>query len=299
MGKRIKELLGNKWTYFTLVMLILVVFGLGRLYYKLTDNFTINNITSDFAYRENIHIAPPTPSELEKVNEILAQPFTYLGKGAQAYAFLSADGQYVLKIVKQKHYKFSTIESWILSIPFFDQIRERKLEKRKRKMTNFLASCVLCYEELREETALLYIHLTRTDRLHPSVRIYDKIGLPHTLDPDQIEFIIQRKAELLTSKITDFMEKQDILDAEKSLGEVEHLFISCWKKGIVDRDTNFINNVGFVGDKAIFIDVGEFYRDDHYKDPVFYKKNMAKSLSQLTEWIYNTYPQLVLPEVEE
>src|SRR3989304_3794415 len=53
----------------------------------------------------------PAPSEEERIElkKTLSQPFTFLSKGNECYAFVSEDGQYVLKFFKHQifsHYVF-------------------------------------------------------------------------------------------------------------------------------------------------------------------------------------------------
>src|SRR5258705_119780 len=49
---------------------------------------------------------PPLPSSsplLPLINTALSQPYTFLSFGGQCYAFLSQDGQYVIKFFKMHH----------------------------------------------------------------------------------------------------------------------------------------------------------------------------------------------------
>lgn len=86
--------------FLVISLLVFVIYSSGRLYYAITAGFTISNITSDFAYNEKWDMLSLSNLEKERVNQILAQKFSYLGKGCQSYVFLSEDGEYVLKFVK-------------------------------------------------------------------------------------------------------------------------------------------------------------------------------------------------------
>ena len=81
------------------------LYGLGRLYYAVTDGFTIENITSSLPFDESLETRPLNEEEKTLVDLILDQKFTYLGKGCQSYVFLSEDQQYVLKFFKYQRYK--------------------------------------------------------------------------------------------------------------------------------------------------------------------------------------------------
>jgi len=276
-----------------LIILSLSSFGMSRLYTWLADGFSRYNISSEFAYRDHLQIQSPSTSELASINAILKQEYHYWARGAQSYAFLSEDGKYVLKLVKQQHYKFSPIENMLLKIPFLLDVRQKKLKTKKRKIENFLQSCLIASHELDKETALLYLHLTPTHRLHPHVRVSDRLGWIYEIGLDQTEFLLQEKAELVTSRIDFFMKNNEIEQAQNALQQIVNLLIQCSRKGISDRDTKLIHNVGFIGQKAIYIDVGEFYKDDRLKDPEYCLEHIILQTFPLKKWLLENHPVLL------
>lgn len=273
---------------------ILTIYATTRLYFWLTDDFTIKNITSDFSYSEKIHFPSPDPSQLEYINKILHQNYSYLGKGAQVYAFLSEDNNYILKFVKQKHYVFTTFERILFRLPFFDKKRQERVVKKQKKRDQFFASCLLCYRELPQETALIYIHLAPTTRLHNTITITDKLGLSHDIDLDYTEFIIQKRAQPFIARISTLMGKQDITAAQHAIDNILALFKRCCERGYTDRDAKMIDNIGFVGDQAIFIDIGEMYYDERLKNPDYAHQYLIKHLKPIHEWLQDRYPELSL-----
>src|SRR5205085_10468413 len=91
----------KKWIY--ALFAILIIFGLSRLYYRLTDDFRIANITYDLPFTPPWKVPHLTLDEYKNLEKILSQTFSYIGKGAQCYAFKSEDGKFVLKFFKFKH----------------------------------------------------------------------------------------------------------------------------------------------------------------------------------------------------
>ena len=88
----------KRWISF--ILLALVIFAGFRLYYRLTDDFRLSNMTYQLPFEAPWKVPALTAEEHQQLGRILDQKFTYIGKGAQCYAFASADQQYVLKFFK-------------------------------------------------------------------------------------------------------------------------------------------------------------------------------------------------------
>jgi len=271
-------------------LIILLCLASGRFYDWVTDGFTINNITSEFAYREAF--SPIVRSEIP-IDEILNQKFTFLAKGGQSYAFLSADGNHVLKLIKQKHLKPSRLEKFIFRLPFFEGIKQKKEERLKKRIVSLLGSILISHELLGDQTGLEYLHLSPTWQLHGTAQIVDKIGISHLIDLDRMEFIVQKKGDLLSTKINQLQEKKDFTGIQKVLKQTEDLLILCIDRGIDDIDIhNFFNNVGFINEDAFIIDVGPFFKNEKLKDPSFYHQAKELRIQMLHDWFRASYPEV-------
>lgn len=115
--------------------------------------------------------------------EVFAQPYDFLGKGAQFYAFSSRDGLYVLKLFKTHHGFFAGQKS--------------KEERRAR----LFRSAGLAQDKLAKQTGLLQLHLHRTNGICPEVLIYDKLHIAHRLYLDEVAFVLQKKGETAESRL--------------------------------------------------------------------------------------------------
>src|SRR5271156_5010255 len=88
-----------------LTLFVLSLYGLGRLYFRLTGGFTIANISSDFSFQPQWEVRPLLEGEQAEFDKATSQPFYYLGKGCQSYVFASQDGKYVIKFFKYQRYR--------------------------------------------------------------------------------------------------------------------------------------------------------------------------------------------------
>lgn len=274
--------------------ILALLFSVGRIHTHLTEGFSIANITTDFPYREEWEEPPLPPREQwDSIRQILKQRYVYLGKGAQTYAFLSEDGQYVMKFVKQKHLKIPRWQDIFLQIPFLEEYRQEKLRHRKEKVELFINSSRLSYEELADETAVLYVHLKRTENLG-QITIINKMGIPYTISLDDQEFVLQKKAIMLESYLVGFIEKGDFDGARNALQQVIDLLVRLSKKEIVDKDWRVFENIGFVDNQAIYIDIGQFVKDPAISQQQAYKREIVERTEILMDWLKEKYPDLAL-----
>ncbi len=187
-----------------LILLLLAVFalyGVGRFYYLVTGGFMVSNISSDF---------PHQPLALA-----MDQPYYYLGKGCQSYVFASADDQYVIKFFKYQRYRLQPWLTYFPPLPAIVAYRQEKIEKKWNKLDGFVQSWKIAFENLKDETALIFVHLNKTDHLKKTMTLYDKIGQKHLIALDEMEFCIQRRARMLCDILLEYKEKENLTDAKQ------------------------------------------------------------------------------------
>jgi len=246
------------------IFIVAVALGLSHFAQKQTDRFTLSKIATVFLDGQS-----PTLD-----HSLLAEPFTYLGKGGQSYVFVSQDGQYVLKCFRSSRLQVLQFLSHLF--PHF----EKKKIKLENQLKETLASYLLAFEKLPEETGLVAIHLDGKTPISSSLKIIDKLGICHTMDPNLIPFVIQKRAILVKEKITSDPN-------QKHLAGLFSLLKSRIEKGIEDADPNFAKNFGFVGDHAIQIDGGRFFLSDTLS-----QKPIAQSKEDFQHWINANFPEL-------
>jgi hypothetical protein len=264
-----------------------------------TDGFSVARIHSALPYRSEWESPPKSDAWQEELKTACLQKFHYLGCGGQCFAFGSDDGKYVLKFFKHRiRTPYSFLFNTALPGPL-NQIRLRKLDKALSKLNRDFSSYKIAYEELREETGLIYIHLNKGTALNQSVKIVDKLHIEHQIALDEVEFILQQKADLVHDHLRNLMQRGDEQKARKALHDILQVIVSRSQKGIYDEDAKIHRNFGFVGDKPIFIDVGRFTHDPSRKNPDVYKRDLATITRRLRSWLEENQPDLVTPLDEE
>ncbi len=270
---------------------IAVIFGMFRVYVKLTDDFRVANITYEIPFNPDWEIPHPDPKDQVLIQEILNQEFTFLGKGAQTYAFSSADNKWVIKFFKFKHHK-PNWRIWIIpTFPPFDKIRERKIAKHKRKLDAAFIGYKLAYDENRKDSGILTMHLNRTDHLKKQILVRDKMGFKREIDLDNVVYVIQEKATPTQKIITDLLNEGKISLAKQRIDQLFDLYFQEYDKGIYDRDRCIFKNSGFIGNRPIHFDVGKLSKDEALKDPDTKKEDLKKITQKMKVWLNKHQPK--------
>lgn len=282
---------GWKKNFVIVLVAALAIFALARLYYRVTDDVRLANMRHEMPYHKEWEIPPLSPMDRERINTILDQPFHYIGKGAQSYAFASADDQYVLKFFKFKHLKPSWFVSMLPDIGPLKEFKKDQSSRKQKKLTSVFDGYRLAYEVHKDPSGILFIHLNPTDDLHKQVILKDKIGLSHTVDLDKYVFILQEKAVTTRAVFKTLLNQNDIAGAKEKLDQIFALYASEYKKGIYDRDHGVMHNTGFIGNKPIHLDVGKLSDEPAMKQPDYSNPDIQKIAFKFHTWIHHNYPQ--------
>ncbi len=235
-----------KWVA-KLLLFCLAFYGAKQFCEKETDGFTLTQLARPLP---ELSVLPGAP------RDVLNQTFYYLGRGGQAFAFVSEDGCHVIKFFKH----------------------QRKSAKRERDFTSYR----IAGEELKEESGLEYVHCYRTVDLKKQLTIVDKLGIAHAIDLDNQAFVLQKKADLFYPYLEQLLNTGQWEAAKEALLSVVALIGARCEKGIFDEDAKLHRNVGFVENRAVFIDVGRFR-----KSTVDKKQEVMKVVEPLQAWLKN------------
>lgn len=227
------------------------------------------------------------------VNVITQQPFFWLSKGFQAYAFVSEDNEYVIKFFQQQRLR----ERPFLEHPFayiFHKSFRDKCAYIKHHREEIFSSSKLVFEEIPEETGILFVHLNKTVDLLRGIRLRDSAGQSFKIKPDRVSFIIQRKAQYVLPTLTQCMKEGKVDMAKARLDQIFDLLLTLAKKGIVDSDYALIrnNNIGFTKDRAIYIDTGHITKNVNLDAKKQMEYEFRKRLRPLYDWLTIKYPEL-------
>jgi len=273
-----------RWIFF-----IILFVCVGHFCRKQTDDFTLLAIRSHRPYDSSWETAPPS----SEVRAALNQPYTYYGKGGQSFIFFSQDGKFVLKFFKQKVFTYPAYLEYF-PIPFvIDKYKAKKRWKRQDKLLRDFSSYKASFEELQEETGVLFAHLNKTSYFQQSLTIVDKLGIAHSLSLDEVDFVLQKRAVLVYDKIQQLMESGKEEEAKQAISSVFSLIHKRCQKGFHDRDPNIRTNCGFLEDKAIKIDVGRFVKSPSMQSREVYSRELIRITAPFKEWISETHPSLL------
>lgn len=269
----------------------IAIFALARVYYRTTDDIRLSNMMYEMPYHKEWDIQPLSSIEQERVDKILDQPFSYIGKGAQAYAFGSEDGLYVLKFFKFKHLKPSLFLQALPPIGPIKTYKETQIARKQKKLEGVFEGYRLAYEVHRKPSGILFIHLNPSENLHKTVILKDKIGFHHAVDLDKFVFILQERGVTTREVLRKLLNQGDIEGAKKKIDSIIDLYVLEYSKGIYDRDHGVMHNTGFVGERPIHLDVGKLSEEPAMKNPKVSNPDLEKIAHKLHSWVHENYPQ--------
>lgn len=261
--------------------------------------FSPDKVTSHLAYKETWVTESMTEKQRELlVQTVFPQTYYYLAAGNQCYAFISEDGQYVIKFFKMQHL---FPKGWLHKFPF-SLLQHLGFEEDANNPVfseRIFSSYKDAYETLREETGLVYIHLNKTREFTSDISLIDKEGRKYTIDLDAVEFIVQKKA----TRIYEHLDKLRIANQKEELKEAIRSFlqliaIRC-EKGFVDQDLSIRNNFGYIGNTAIQFDCATLTRDSSMKFPSNFRQAVLEAAERLDDWARVKFPEGILLIQEE
>jgi hypothetical protein len=273
-----------------IVIVLGALFTLAFCFWEKNDRFLTIEIQSNHPHEPAFETRPLAQLELDEVDQALSQKYTYFSSGGQAFVFFSQDGRYALKFFKQRHFREPTYLNYI---PFIGPYRNLKFAGQKKHILQEYGSYKLGFEELPQETALVYLHLNQTQHFKRSVTLIDKLRFEHSVDLDTTDFILQRRAQLVSDTISTQMQANNIEGAQKTISSIVELILNRCKLGYGDKDASIQKNCGILQGRAIKIDVGRLYQDERMKNPLFYKPALLHLTRPFREWLIENHPQLV------
>jgi hypothetical protein len=270
-----------------------VAWGVRSAYFALTDGFSIANISSDHPDNPHFELPPLTADEKIAIDGILSQEFTYLGKGHHSYVFESQDKQYVIKFLKFRKYRHHPIYSWLPLPSSLHVLLNTKTDHKQAKRDLLLQSWKIAFTKLQTETQLLWIHLNRAKPLGRSLKVYNKCGIPYSINLDQHVFMIQKKVEVFGPYIKRAMSSGNIAQAKNLLEELIAMYQAEFQCGLLEDDRYIMRNMGFVDGKPIHLDVDKFREDlEIQMHPHLQHAHLLWKTTLLLEWLERRYPEL-------
>ena len=290
----------SRWTKWVILacLAITLVYGAGRLYFSVTGGFCLSNIKSNFTYDSRWTTRALSEAEQKDVNRILSQEFRYLGKGCQSYVFISEDGEYVVKFFKYQRFRPQFWLRYLTFIPPVSNYYDKKIGQKKEKLEALFTSWKIAYEELQPETGLVYVHLNHTDSLPGRFCFYDKIGMKHVVNMNEMQFLIQKRADMLCPTIEKWMAEGKEEETKLLLSSLIAMINSEYHRNLADNDHALMQNTGVYCSLPVHVDVGQFVRNEEISNPAFYHQELFNKAYKFRIWLQQRYPQL-LQHVDE
>lgn len=262
--------------FLILILFVSTVIWLPRIAKIMTQGFRVSKLHIDLPFQPEWEV-PIDPAMIE----ILNQPFHYLGQGAQSFVFESEDGKYVVKFFRFDKRLFKKLSS----------VCSGKKEKQRtptltKAFTVFNASKI-AYDCLKEETGLVYLHLNATSLGLPILRCQNPIGRTFLLPLDSCRFAVQKKAILFSDALSKALQNPE--EMKKRIDQLIDLLRSRTAKGVFNTDPTLVRNFGFLEDRAVEIDFGN-YRSAAVHDQIVEVKRYTDKLRvwlelEAPEWV--------------
>lgn len=280
-----------KWLNMKFVLIVcglsLLMWGANEIYQKKTRFGLLAKFSSPtFMPSEDWELPPLLKTEQDEVNRILSQKFIYLARGSQAFAFISEDKKYILKLFKQHKWHPKNLLGYIpLSFnPYYQDYLHRQ-----KKQHGVLTSCKTALLHVKEDTGVLFAHLNPTPLSIPAMTLIDKRGKPWMLDLSKSCFLLQKKADLFYPHIQKLMEQGDIEGAKYAITSTFKLLDRFIDMGVFENNAILRKNFGFIDGEAMQFDIGKFKFDAERR---LDKREIRIITERFYCWIEKNYPQL-------
>lgn len=259
-----------------------------------TAGFRWHKIDGELAYDTRWELQLSEEEE-GKIIELLKQPFSYLGKGSQCYAFASADGNYVIKFPRLHRMRSPLWMRLGARIPGFTAMQRLDRDyskKREAELERNFLSYMIAYQQLKEATALVYLHLNRTPEWKFTTTFYDKIDCAHQLDLGKSYFLLQRRASWLVPELERMMKEGDEKRAKQLVDGLLARLLERAKLGLFDKDPHITNNFGLIDGEVVQIDIGRYQDDPERARPKVYCEDIRHVLRKFLPWLSKRFPTL-------
>jgi hypothetical protein len=265
--------------------------GAARFCHHQTKGFRITKIQNNLIDAPRVQLRA---DEIALLRSLFAYPFRYFGRGHQSFAFLSDDDTHVIKIFNNGPRHKIAFFNALSHLPLLGQWAAQQAGIFEDKWKKTFASYAIAYDEMRDKTGLLFLHLNATDNRLPPLTIVDALNIRHRLNPNELGFLIQKKAKLAYPALQELIEAQDIEGAKDALCKLLELFIWKCQRGIHDNDPLIRTNFGFLEQEAVQIDVGPLSKDPAVQDPARMRQEIIRITTSLKHWLEEKCPELTV-----
>ncbi len=271
-----------------LVVFALCCIGVARFCHHATKGFRLSKIQGNLF--PGAPLSESSPEDKVLLSGLAEQKFHYLCRGLQSFVFLSEDGTTVLKLLSNHYQHNIALFSLLSHLPLVGEWASGKKQYSQTKLDRTFCSYRIAFDEMKDKTGLLYIHLNPTIDLPPQVTIVDPLGICHPVDLNQTGFLLQKKADLVYPALQSLIAAHKIEEAKEALTSLVSLFFWKWRHALADNDPLIRTNYGYIDGKAVQIDVGPLSRDGA---PTDQKREIERITASLKFWLTQNAPDLI------
>ncbi|KPK32559.1 MAG: hypothetical protein AMS24_03880 [Chlamydiae bacterium SM23_39] len=262
---------------FIICITIFFVFFVAKGWHILTGGFRTNKILPP---KDCECFKKETPESLKKdFFKIFNQNYHFLDKGCQVYVFESEDKKYVIKFLRYHKYQ---PPFWINFLDFFKRgkiYKNNVVDYKKFRIKTAHNSYLMAFNDWGYRTAIIYMHLGRTDHIKRKLKVKDRLGQYWHIDLDKMHYIVQRRVEKLSFTLMECVRDKDLDRAKILIDEYFEVMRDRCLKGIKNVDhSGYIRNMGHIDNFIFEIDVGGYRKKDIIKT----KKGMEKEFEHFT-----------------
>ena len=249
-----------------------------RLVFKRNQSFSPHLIYSTLPEMDEWKMNAFSPEKEAEIQQILNQKFFYLDKGKQAFVFESEDKKTVLKLYRlPSEYR-----------PF---AVARKNQQSLQKIEAAFQSLKCSFDQLREETGILWIHIHKGPSIKKEVTVVDQLGIEHRIALEKVTAVLQKKGTLLYPTLEAFLSQGKMEDAKRAIAHLVTLFYTQAKKGLENTDAILDKNYGLLPTGALIIDSGRLQRNETLcSQAQAHAKRMTHTLK---DWLEKRSPPLL------
>ena len=250
----------------------------GFVYYA--TNFSLASISYEWPEKKKWY--PTTLKQTDSIilENILNQPYYYYSQGNQSYAFISKDGLYILKLFKFSHLIPPLWFSWIPDIPPFIKLKSIKHDSQITRLQRLYRGHWIAETYDKENCGVLAFNMIDLESTpyHFQITVFDRLGISHLISPTKTPFILQKKAIVARSYFNKYFKNNDLETIKSLVDKIFVLYLNEYKEGVYDRDHNVIDNIGFIEDRAMRIDVGKLQYDPKFSQIEYYLPDIKEKV---------------------
>lgn len=249
---------------------------------KSNGAFRLIKVAIDLPFNLAWEANPPSA----EVCELFARPFSYLGRGAQAFVFESEDQAFVLKLFRGSPKMHPAMRFWRHTI------RDKRVRSsEEKKIPPLFAACCLAYQKVSTLTGLRYMHLNPTKAELPNIILINRMGKKIPVDLNQCRFVLQRKGVPIQDAFQNAFRENDRLKFTRLAQAFVALLKERTSKNISNSDKTLWYNCGFVGETAIEWDFGRYSTNPKLETKEGKEQEMRTFTTPLQQFLERLAPE--------